>query len=413
MTALSMGGAADGATVWSPVRSARTLHLLPDLAIGGGQTIVLNHLRHADRDRYDVRVAELRSGGELSAEFAEAAGRPPFDLGYDERKRLVAVRRLADLLRRDRIDLLHVHSDTDRKLGHAAALVARVPVVGHLHAEWIHLGAMKALDPTPIRLARARVAGWARDRLERQVVQHYIAESERVRELFRPLVRQPITVMAQSIPVDRFDGVGDHRERVRADLGIAADAPVLICVSRLVEGKGQAAVIEAAARLSADRPDMVLLLVGDGPERAFLEARAAELGVGGATRFLGSRHDVPQLLGASDVFVFASENEGFGLAVLEAMAASLPTVAFRIPSLKEFVVPGITGTLVEGRDVGCLAAETDALLRDPEKARAQGAAGRRVVVERFDPAAVARSFEAVYDAVLCHGAPPSGKGVTP
>jgi glycosyltransferase involved in cell wall biosynthesis len=80
----------------------------------------------------------------------------------------------------------------------------------------------------------------------------------------------------------------------------------------------------------------------------------------------------------------------------------LPTVAFRIPSLEEFVVPGSTGALVEDRDVERLAIEVDALLRDPGRARRYGEAGRRVVVERFDPAAVARSFEAVYRSVLDH-----------
>jgi glycosyltransferase involved in cell wall biosynthesis len=397
---LGHGAPSGSATAATPVRPVRVLHLLPDLAIGGGQTIVLNHLRHADRDRYDVRVAELRSGGELTADFVAVTGRQPLALHYDGTGRPAAVRRLVELLRANRVDLLHVHSDTDRKLGHAAALMTGIPVVGHLHAEWIHLGPMQPLHKTPLGSARSRVAGWARDRLEQRVVHHYIAESERVRDLFRPLVRQPITVMAQAIPVERFEGVAGHRSRVRTDLGLAADAPVLVCVSRLVEGKGQASVIEATARLRPDWPDLVLLLVGDGPERATLEALAAELGVAGVTRFLGSRHDVPDLLAAADVFVFASENEGFGLAVLEAMAASLPTVAFRIPSLEEFVVPGATGALVEDRDVERLALEVDALLRDPGRARRYGEAGRRVVVERFDPAAVARSFEAVYRSVL-------------
>ena len=254
VTLLGHGAASDSATAATPVRPVRVLHLLPDLAIGGGQTIVLNHLRHADRDRYDVRVAELRSGGELTADFVAVTGRQPLALHYDGTGRPAAVRRLVELMRANRVDLLHVHSDTDRKLGHAAALMTGIPVVGHLHAEWIHLGPMQPLHKTPLGSARSRVAGWARDRLEHRVVHHYIAESERVRDLFRPLVRQPITVMAQAIPVERFEGAAGHRSRVRTDLGLAADAPVLACVSRLVEGKGQASVIEATARLGPTGP---------------------------------------------------------------------------------------------------------------------------------------------------------------
>lgn len=390
------------ASVRSPPRPriVRLLHLLPDLEIGGGQTIVVNHLREANRGRFDIVVATLRSGGAFTAQFEAANGAPVIDLAHVGRRRVETIPRLVSLLRRQHIDLLHVHSDLDRKLGHAAALLARVPVVGHLHAEWIHLGPMSPARPTAIRRARAGAMGWTRDRLEARAVAHYVAESARVRDIFRPLVRQPITVLDQAISVDTFDDAAARRYPVRAALELPADAPILICVSRLVEGKGQGLLIEAMSRILPDDPGAVLLLVGDGPERSALEARAAALGVAGACRFLGSRTDIPDLLAAADLFLFASENEGFGLVVLEAMAASLPVVAFRLPALEEFVVAGTTGSLIDGRDPGLLAEEVSRYLSDPVRAHEAGVAGRRVVLERFDAGAVARSFEKVYDAVL-------------
>ena len=384
----------------SPARRARILHLLPDLAIGGGQTIVLNHLHHYDRDRFDVVVAVLADGGDLTTEAATATGRSVIDLGHDPARPWRTVPRLVRLLRDEAVDVLHVHSDQDRKLGHLAGLASRVPVVGHLHAEWVHLGPMTPARPTWPRRMRARVAGRARDAIERRAVHHYVAESERVEEIFRPLVGQPIAVLDQAIPIDRFHGDRSQRDRVRGEVGVASDAPVLICVSRLVAGKGQGDLLEAMVHVRRSHPDAVLLVVGDGPEAAPLTARAEALGVADVTRFLGSRHDVPDLLDAADVFVFASENEGFGLAVLEAMAAGLPAVAFRIPSLREFVVAGETGVLVDGRDPAALAAAASTYLEDPSTAIDHGAAGRAVVKERFAPNRVARSFEAVYDTVL-------------
>jgi glycosyltransferase involved in cell wall biosynthesis len=383
-----------------PERRARVLHLLPDLAIGGGQTIVLNHLHHVDHDRFEVVVAVLAGGAELTDEAAAATGRDVVDLAYEGARPWRTVPRLVRLLREESIDLVHVHSDQDRKLGHLAGLACRIPVVGHLHAEWVHLGPMTPARPTAPRRARARVAGWARDRVEARAVRHYVAESVRVQEIFRPLVHQPISVLDQAIPIDRFHGDRSQRDRIRLELGIASSTPVLICVSRLVVGKGQGALIEAMVAVGRRHADAVLLLVGDGCEAASLRAEAERLGVAGSVRFLGSRQDVPDLLDAADVFVFASENEGFGLAVLEGMAAALPAVAFRIPSLQEFVVAGETGVLVDGRDPDDLAAAATAYLDDPATAARHGAAGREVVRTRFSPSSVARSFEAVYDTVL-------------
>jgi glycosyltransferase involved in cell wall biosynthesis len=379
---------------------ARVLHLLPDLAIGGGQTIVLNHLLHVDRERYDVRVAVLEGGGAMTQAFTDATGHAPIEVPFSSSRPWASVLPIAKLIRRLDIDLLHVHSDVDRMLGHAAARLTRVPVAGHLHAEWIHLGP-KVPDGAPTwRVARARAAGWGRDRLERAAVRGYVAESGRVLELFRPLVDQPITVLDQALPVDRFVGIEERRAEVRASLGIAPDAPVLICVSRLVPGKGQGRLIEMVAQLRAQIPDVVLVLVGGGPLQEELETQARDLGVDGTVRFLGDRHDVPDLLGAADVFTFGSENEGFGLALLEAMAASLPVVAMRCPAFEEFVVEGATGVLVPQDDIAGMARAVADVLRSPDRGARFGAAGREVVARQFPPTAVARCFEGVYDEIL-------------
>lgn len=380
-------------------RHARILHVLPDLSIGGGQTIVLNHLRHADRSRFDIHVAQLTAGGELTEAFACSNGRPAIDIEHADGHHGRTVETIYRLMRRERIDLLHVHSDLDRRLGQLAALAARVPVVGHLHAEWVHLGPRTPSTDTPLRRARARAVASLRDAVERHTVHQYIAESARVRDVFRPLVRQPIAVLRQAIPLDLFDGLEQCRTTVRTSLGVAGDARLLICVSRLVAGKGHLALLDAFETLAPTYPDIHLVLVGDGDLRPDVEARARALGISPAVHFLGSRNDVPQLLGASDIFVFASETEGFGLVALEAMAASLPVVAFHLPALEEFVLPR-TGTLVRGRDISRLAEAVRQYLDDPELARRSGAEGRRLVRDRFHPAAVATSFEVVYDEVL-------------
>ncbi|NLD77699.1 MAG: glycosyltransferase family 4 protein, partial [Acidimicrobiales bacterium] len=100
------------------------------------------------------------------------------------------------------------------------------------------------------------------------------------------------------------------------------------------------------------------------------------------------------------LFAFASETEGFGLCVLEAMAAALPIVAMHCQAFEEFVTPGVTGDLVPQGDVEALTEAIRALLLDPCRGDQYGRAGRAVVVERFAPTAVAHSFEHVYDQVV-------------
>jgi glycosyltransferase involved in cell wall biosynthesis len=313
------------------------------------------------------------------------------------------VGRLRELIRRERIDLVHVHSDLDRKYAQAAALATGTPVVGHLHAEWNHLAPMLPDQPGALRRARAERLAEVRRRVEQATVRHYIAESARVRDLFEPLVHgTPITVLDQAIPIDRFDRAraAGAREAIRAELRIPRGHAVLVNVSRLVPGKGHDALLRVFAAVHDRVPETALVVVGDGELRGDLERSATALGLDGAVHLTGARDDVPAVLAAGDLFVFTSESEGFGMAVLEAMAATLPVVAFRLPAFEEFAEDGVTATLVPLGDEGALHDAVLDLLADPRRGRAMGAAGRLVVDTRFDPAAVTRTFESVYRSVL-------------
>jgi glycosyltransferase involved in cell wall biosynthesis len=384
----------------TPNARVKVLHLLPDLQIGGGQTIVLNGLRYADLDHVDPIVCYLDPADDMVPPFTDA-GYPPRRIAHEPGRGLLTVAKLVRLIRDERVDVIHVHSDLDRTYGQLAALVTGIPVVSHLHAVWVHFGPNLPADPSSVQKARAHALAQVRNRVERRTVGHYLAESEDVKTVFTPLVDLPITVVQQSVDVDAFDRAvaTGARERVRAELGIG-DRPLLINVSRLVEGKGQHFLVEALARLNDSHPDAVLVLVGDGDKRAFVEKLAADAGLSDRVMFLGNRFDIPDLLAAADLFVFASESEGFGMVALEAMGAGLPVIAFRLPALQEFVADGVSGHLVELNDPGALADAVDSLLDDPEERAVMGAAGRRVVDERFHPRSTAASFEAAYDAAI-------------
>jgi glycosyltransferase involved in cell wall biosynthesis len=211
------------------------------------------------------------------------------------------------------------------------------------------------------------------------------------------------------VPRERFtvvpNGVAPRsappgRAAARAALGLDPDQPVVLTVGRLTHMKGQWHLIDAVPRLLACIPTLAVVLIGTGPLRPELERRAVERGVARHVCFAGPRPDARQLLDAADVFVLPSRHEGMPLAAIEAMEAGLPVVATRVVGTEEVVVDGVTGALVRRDDPAALAAAIGALLADPERRRAQGAAGRRRYRSCFTRERMAADTAAVYEDAL-------------
>jgi phosphatidylinositol alpha-1,6-mannosyltransferase len=177
--------------------------------------------------------------------------------------------------------------------------------------------------------------------------------------------------------------------RARHDLG--AD-PVVVCVGRLVPRKGQDRLVDAWPSVRRRIPAARLVIVGDGPQRKAL-ARAATRQPAGAVTLAG-RVPGPALadyLAAADLFAhpnrsrwFGLETEGFGVVFLEAQAAGRAVVAGNSGGSPEAILDGHTGMLVDGRDVDAIADTVVALLSDPDRRAAMGAAGRAFVERTYD-----------------------------
>lgn len=142
-----------------------------------------------------------------------------------------------------------------------------------------------------------------------------------------------------------------------------------------------------------------LHVAGDGPLRSEAEALAAELGVAGSVRFLGNRDDVPELLAQAECALLASDYEGCPLAVVEAMAASVPVAATAAGGTGELVRPGATGALAPKGDAEGLAEALLAVLDDPAAAAELGAEGRRDAERNLSLSRMVERLVALYDDV--------------
>jgi len=241
------------------------------------------------------------------------------------------------------------------------------------------------LGPRPPLVATRRVdfalrRRWSRWKYGRAA--RVVAVSEAVRGvLLQDGLPEPILRLVYEGVPDRAPAAGGQ-DALRA-LGVPAGAPVVGNVAALAEHKDQATLLRAARLVIERRPEARVVIVGEGPLRAPLEALHRELGLGAACVFAGFRTDVEALLGAFDVFCLSSHMEGLGTSLLDAMAFGRPVVATAAGGIPEAVDDGVTGRLVPVRDAAALAGALVKTLADPARARAMGEAGRRRFEERF------------------------------
>ena len=178
---------------------------------------------------------------------------------------------------------------------------------------------------------------------------------------------------------------------------------VVATVGNIRHVKGHDILVEAAARVVAELPEVSFAVAGGVLDPAYfatLQGRIAELGLGGHFRFAGNLDDPRSFLRDAEVFVLPSRSEGFSNAIVEAMAAGLPVVATDVGGNAEAVQNGVSGTIVPPEQPRALADALLRMLRQPEAARAMGAEGKRLVAERFTTEAMLDRVTAIYRRLL-------------
>jgi glycosyltransferase involved in cell wall biosynthesis/capsular polysaccharide biosynthesis protein len=355
------------------VTELRVLHLISEMGVGGAESLVGELVRRG-RDRgWTSSVAS--SGGvradELAAEgFAlhtvPVAGRSPIGV----LRSALAARRA---VRAARPDVVVAHNVGATVVGRLATRGA-VPLVTVFH------GVAAADYPRAARLL-ARNSGAV------VAVSAVIARHLRDAGLDEPapvVVRNAVTARAAS-----------PRASARKALGIPATAPVALCLARMVPQKRHDVLLDAWAELVAGagtRKKAMLLLAGDGPLRADLEAQAERLGITASVRFLGNRDDVPDLLAAADATVLTSDWEGLPVSVLESLASGTPVVASDVDGVAEVLASG-GGVLVPPRHPAAAAEALGTLLTDKAARTAAGDAGLRTIARDYDPAVMVARYE--------------------
>jgi len=312
------------------------------------------------------------------------------------RDALAAVR-LARIIRRVRPDVVHTHTAKAGAVGRAAALLAglrRRPVVVHTfhgHVLRGYFGRVGTLIFRGIETALARTT----DRL--------IAVSPEVRDELVHLGVAPaskFSIVRLGLELERrVDFSGDVAE-VRRRHGIKPEKFVVGWFGRMTAVKQTDDLLTTLTGLRGRSIDALLLLVGDGDDRARLEQRAHDLGVARSCLFLGYQQDVAPWFAVCDAVLLTSASEGTPATIIEALAAGRPVVATKVGGLSDVVDEGETGFLVRAGDTHALAERLEILARGPSRREAMGSLGRTRVLERYAVGRLVDDIDALYRELL-------------
>lgn len=308
----------------------------------------------------------------------------------DPVKDLAALFSLYSIFRKGRFDIVHTHTAKAGFLGRIAARMAGCRAVVHTpHGHNLY----GYFDPeiTEYIKRAERFAGRFCDRI---IALTELEKKDMVKCGLAP--KDKIDVIYQGLELEGYRRNLLRGEETRRSLNIPQGAMVVGMAGRLEPVKGPDIFIEAAAMVFAEYPGAFFLIAGDGNMRRILEERIEATGIKKNIRLLGWREDIPEILSALDIFVLPSLNEAVGMALVEAQAAGVASIASRVGGVPEVVSDGRTGILVEPENPCELAEAIKGLLSDDEKRRRLAAAGWEFVSGKFRAEDMARKVSELY-----------------
>jgi L-malate glycosyltransferase len=371
----------------SRVSSSRPtiLQVLHSLNVGGAEVLAVRLARRM-QDRFRFVFACLDAEGSMAAEMrAEGFAvellqrRAGLDVG--------CVRRLAKYAQQQQAMLIQAHQYTPFFYSRAPGWWGRrLPVLFTEH------GRVFPDLPNRKRMLFNRCFLRAKDRVVAVggAVKQALIDNEGIPD-------QRIQVIYNGVHLADFATSNATRLRLRAELGITPEQSVAIQVARLDSLKDHATALRTVARVRERLPNFVLLLAGEGPERASIEQQVRELKLEPHVKLLGLRTDVRQLLSVADVFMLTSISEGIPVTLIEAMAARLPIVATDVGGVAEVVVAGETGYLAPAKDDAALAHALVQVLQDRTTTEQMITAGEARAACMFSESQMHAAYAALFE----------------
>jgi glycosyltransferase involved in cell wall biosynthesis len=370
-------------------KKIRVLECIRQGKIGGGESHLLNLVEYLDKGHFEPVVLSFTQGPMIDRLQQMGIGtdvihtEKPFDLSKWGK--------VKELLKEKKVDLIHAHGTRAASNILWAARSLGIPVVYTIHGWSFH-------QDQGLLLKRMRIAGESYITSRTAV---NISVSEANRASGRKHIKGFESVLVNyGIDQKKFSPAGVSSD-VRAELGIGAEALLVLFIARFTKQKQPLAMIRAFKEALDSVPGMHLLMVGDGELREEALRLSDDLGLGGHISFQTFRQDVPNVLAAADIFVLPSLWEGLPIGLLEAMAMGKAIIASDVDGTGEVLKHGENGLLVQtGQLVPSLAEALVQLGRDREMQKRFQQRAVETISGRFAVERMAREIEAIYTKVL-------------
>lgn len=360
----------------------KVMQITHSLAMGGLQQVLLNLCRHIDRSMFDISVVCLKELGVFAKKLHELDIEVIL-IPHTKRTDYFTFVKLAHILREKKIDIIHTHNTQPFIDGTLAALLAGVKTV-------VHTDHSRVFPDKPRYMVAERVLS--------NFAYKIIGVSDTVVNNLMHYEKIPkgrMLTIHNGINAEDYE-LSVNIKNTRRELGLYDSSPVLGISSRLSHLKGISYLLKSMCDIRRVHKNVMLLIIGDGPERKQLEQETIALGLQKQVLFLGERENIQPFFKIFDIFVLPSLSEGMPICLLEAMASGCPIVTTKVGGVPEMIENGKNGLLVNPANSEDLSKAILSLLENESLRHSLAIEGKRIVRERFCALKMAKTYEQIY-----------------
>ncbi|HSH50435.1 MAG TPA: glycosyltransferase family 4 protein [Bacteroidales bacterium] len=351
--------------------------------MGGGEVWMLRTLSELQKNGHDVSLL-CRDDAEIK-KIAQENGINVIVLNFGGELNPFTIFKLVRLFIKKNVDIILTNMEKETRLcGIAAKISSRGKLINR-----------RGIDLPIKNNFRNKITY---NKLTEKIITNSLATKNSLLKNIDWLNENKIDVVYNGINTSDYSE--SNTKNLREELKINQESKIIGFVGRLSPQKGIEYLVEAYTKIAEVYKDTCLLIVGEGELKEYCVAEFRKLNLSDKVIFTGFRKDIPNIMRTIDILVLPSLWEGFGIVLVEAMAAQKPCVASRISSIPEIVINGKTGILVDAKNSDALASALSTLLSDEVKRKEMGKNGQKLVDEKFSISKMIQSYERIFSELL-------------
>ena len=358
---------------------------------GGPENLILHILENLDPSQFQFTVVSLKNQNACTNLFELKLKDAGVNTEIIPWKNLYfskpVINRLNFLTQQNGINIIHTHDLRSNYVSFFAGKKAGIPTIASSHG-WVGNSLKRKIHNSV-------------DKISLRLFNKVIINSEFMKNQI-PLWGIPkdrINIIHNAVALEHFNN-NEETASLKKKLGIDSNKTVIATVGRLSREKGHMLLLEAASKVIAQLPDLIFLIIGEGPFEKKLKDHAKKLGLSKYVLFTGFFDDLPSVLNLTDIFILPSTSEGMPMTLLEAMSASKPIIATSVGGVPEVVQDGKTGILLKTRNPTQMAKAITNLVNNKKAAVEMGRKGRQLVEKTYSIEYLVKNIEDIYRSVV-------------